>query len=85
LKALQRLAPRIKEAYPQLPFVLALDSLYGIGPVFALAQDFGWPDMVPFKEGRTPTLWQEIRAFLSACPENALARTWRDGRVLQFR
>jgi hypothetical protein len=37
LKALHRLLPRIKEDYPQLPFVLALDSLYGCGPVFALA------------------------------------------------
>src|SRR5262249_32002943 len=42
LKALQRLLPRIKEEYPQLPFVLALDSLYGCGPVFALAQQLGW-------------------------------------------
>jgi hypothetical protein len=42
LKALRRLAPRIKKAYPQLPFVLGLDSLYGCGPVFALAQDMGW-------------------------------------------
>src|SRR5262249_37575973 len=85
LKALRRLAPRLKKAYPQLPFVLALDSLYGVGPVFALAQDFGWSYVVTFKEGRTPTLWQEFRALLPACPENSLTRTWGDGRVQQFR
>jgi hypothetical protein len=85
LKALQRLAPRIKKAYPQLSFVLALDSLYGVGPVFALAQNFGWSYVVTFKEGRTPTLWQEFRALLPGCPENALTRTWGDGRVQQFR
>ncbi len=39
LKALQRLLPRIKKTYPQLRFVLALDSLYACGPLFALAQE----------------------------------------------
>jgi hypothetical protein len=85
LNALRRLAPRIKQAYPQLPFVLALDSVYGCGPVFALAQDLGWSYVVTFKEGRTPSLWQEFRALLPACPANALTRTWGDGRVQQFR
>ena len=59
LKALARLLPRIKKAYPQLRFVLALDSLYGCGPMFALAEQFGWSYVVTFKEGRTPALWQE--------------------------
>jgi hypothetical protein len=31
LKAMYRLLPRIKKDYPQLPFVLAVDSLYGQG------------------------------------------------------
>jgi hypothetical protein len=85
LKALHRLLPRIKKAYPQLGFVLALDSLYGCGPVFALAQEFGWSYVVTFKEGRTPALWQEFQALLPACPENSLKRVWGDGRVQQFR
>jgi hypothetical protein len=85
LKALHRLLPRIKKDYPQLPFVLALDSLYGCGPVFALAQEFGWSFVVTFKEGRTPALWQEFRALLAACPENVLRRQWADGRVQVFR
>jgi hypothetical protein len=33
LKALHRLLPRIKEVYPELPFVLALDNLYSCGPI----------------------------------------------------
>jgi len=85
LKALHRLLPRIKKDYPQLPFVLALDSLYACGPVFALAQELGWSYVVTFKEGRTPALWREFRALLPACPENVLERTWGDGRVQQFR
>jgi hypothetical protein len=85
LKALHRLLPRIKKDYPQLRCVLALDNLYACGPVFALAQELGWSLVVTFKEGRTPTLWREYQALRPACPENALTRTWGDGRVQEFR
>jgi hypothetical protein len=85
LKALERLAPRIKRAYPQAPFVLALDSLYACGPVLTLAERMRWSLVATFKEGRTPALWREFRALLPACPENALERVWGDGRVQQFR
>lgn len=85
LKALHRLLPRIKAAYPQLSFVLALDSLYGCGPLFALAQEYHWSFVVTFKEGRTPALWQEYRALLAQCPQNVLRRHWGDGRVQEFR
>jgi hypothetical protein len=85
LKALSRLLPRIKRTYPQLSFVLALDSLYGCGPLFALAQELGWSFVVTFKEGRTPSLWQEFQALLPQCPENILKREWGDGREQQFR
>jgi len=84
-KALARLLPRIKKAYPQLCFVLALDSLYGCGPVFALAQQFGWSFVVTFKEGRTPGLGREFQALLPECPENVRKREWADGRVQEFR
>jgi hypothetical protein len=85
LKALARLLPRIKQDYPQLPFVLALDSLYGCGPVFALAHKYHWSFVVTFKEGRTPALWQEYCALRSACPENVLRREWVDRPVQEFR
>jgi hypothetical protein len=85
LKALHRLLPRIKKAYPELPFVLALDSLYGCGPVFALAAKFEWSYVVTFKEGRTPALWREYQALLRACPQNVLRREWREGLVQEFR
>src|SRR5207248_2869189 len=84
-KALARLLPRIKETYPQLPFVLALDSLYGCGPVFALARQFGWSFVVTFKEGRTPALWREFQALLPECPENVVKRVWKGGCVQEFR
>jgi hypothetical protein len=85
LKALHRLLPRIKASYPQLRFVLSLDSLYGCGPLFALAQQYDWSFVVTFKEGRTPALWREYRALLAQCPQNVLHREWGDGRVQEFR
>jgi hypothetical protein len=85
LKALQRLLPRIKQAYPQLSFVLALDGLYACGTMFALAKALQWSYVVTFKEGRLPTLGREYRALLAHCPENALARSWADGPQQQFR
>jgi hypothetical protein len=85
LKALRRLLPRIKADYPQLPFVLALDSLYGCGTAFALAQQLGWSFVVTFKEGRARALWQEFRALLPACPQNVLRRQWADRPAQEFR
>ena len=85
LKALDRLLPRIKETYPQLAFVLALDNLYACGRVFALAQKLRWSYVVSFKEGRTPALWREFQALLPQCSENTLRRPWDAGRVQEFR
>src|SRR5262249_44518224 len=68
LKALGRLLPRIKKTYPQLRFVLALDSLYACGPLFALVEPLQWSFVVTFKEGRTPALWQEYQALVRLCP-----------------
>jgi len=85
LKALARLLPRIKKTYPQLDFVLALDSLYGCGPLFALAKQYGWSFVVTFKEGRTPALWREYCALRQACPQNVLKQQWGDGLRQEFR
>ena len=85
LKAAQRLLPRIKKAYPQLRFVLALDNLYACGRLFALAEELNWSFVVTFKEGRTPALWRDYQELLALCPENTLSRTWGDGRVQTFR
>jgi hypothetical protein len=85
LKAFMRLMPRIKQQYPQLAFVLAMDSLYGVGPVFALTKEYHWSYVVTFKEGRTPALWKEYRTLLPLCSENTLHRTYGDGKVQEFR
>jgi hypothetical protein len=85
LKALARLLPRIKRDHPQLAFVLALDGLYACGPLFALAKELGWSFVVTFKAGRLPTVWEDFRALLPACPENSLRRQWAGGLVQEFR
>jgi hypothetical protein len=85
LKALARLLPRVHREHPQLRFVLSLDSLYGCGTAFALAEPFGWPFVATFKEGRTPALWQEYQALLQASPRNRLRREWGDGLVQEYR
>ncbi len=85
LKALLRMAPRIKKTYPQLPFVMALDNLYACGPVFALAKELHWSYVVTFKEGRTPALWREYRALLAECPQNVVQCDWVDRPAQTFR
>ena len=77
-RAMQRLCPRIKKTFPQLRFVLALDSLYACGPVFDLTKQLDWSFVATFKEGRTPALWQEFQALLPKCPENVLQCNWDD-------
>jgi hypothetical protein len=85
LKALHRLLPRIKQRFPQLRFILAMDALYACGPVFALVQEMDWSFVVTFKEGRTPTLWREFRTLLALCPDQYLRRDWVDRPVQEFR
>jgi hypothetical protein len=85
LRALARLLPRVKRDHPQLRFVLAVDSLYACGTVFALAQELKWSFVVTFKEGRTPALWREYQALRAACPDNCRRLAWGDGRVQEFR
>jgi len=84
LKAMQRLLPRIKKEYPQLRFVLSVDSLYACGTTFALVEQLGWSCVATFKEGRTPALWREYVALREQCPQQVVRRSW-DKRVEAFR
>jgi hypothetical protein len=65
LKAFQRLAPVLKQAFPQLRLCLSGDSLYGCGAFFAVCQKHDWRFVVTFKPGRTPELWKEFKALLA--------------------
>jgi hypothetical protein len=68
LQAFPRLAPTLKQAFPQLRLCLSGDSLYGCGTFFAVCQTNDGRFVVTFKPGRTPELWQEFNALLALDP-----------------
>jgi hypothetical protein len=79
LKALSRLAPRVKKTYPQLQLVLAGDSLLACGRVLQLAKDHRWSYVLTFKEGHMPAVWAEFQQLLALCPTNRLERQTAEG------
>ena len=72
LKAFARLAPALRQAYPQLPLCLTSDSLYGCGPALQIAHDHRLSYIFTFKPGRTPALWDDFQSLLPLVPENTL-------------
>lgn len=86
LKAFARLARRLKQEYPQLKIVVAVDALFACGAFFQIIHDLDWSYVVTFKEGRLPTVWDEFQRLLPLCPDNV--RTWslpnRTRRVLRW-
>lgn len=61
-KAFPRLAELLRQRFPKLPICLAMDSLYGVGPVLDLCQRHRFSYIVVFKEGRAPAFYQEAVA-----------------------
>jgi hypothetical protein len=64
LKAFGRLAPKLKEAFPQLQLVSTGDNLYCCGAYLSVCRKYDWSYVITFKEGRTPELWKEFQAQL---------------------
>jgi hypothetical protein len=85
LKALSRLAPRLKKEFPQAHFILAGDSLYACGRTFQLAQDLNWGYVLTLKPGRLPTIWDEFQRLLPLCPRHVLERLLADGTRQVYR
>jgi hypothetical protein len=75
LKAFSRLAPKLKQRFPQLSIVLAGDGLYACGRVFQLAAAYDWAYVVTFKEGDLPSVWDQFQRLLDLYPENVLLHT----------
>lgn len=84
LKALDRLAPRLKRDFPQLSLVLAGDGLYACGRVLAIARQYDWHYVLTLKGGRLPTVWDEFQRLLPLCPRNRLERTLEDGTRQEY-
>jgi len=85
LKAFSRLAPQLKQAFPQAAIVLAGDSLFACGRVLDVCLQHHWEFVLTFKEGHLPSLWQEYESLLPLCPRNRLERVTPDGVTQVYR
>ena len=59
IKAFKRLAKKLKKAFPRLPIILLMDSLYAAKPVLDLCKEYHWNYIIRFKDGRIPSIAQE--------------------------
>jgi len=69
LKALRRLAARLRQDFPQLPVCVSGDGLHACGEGFQIAQDYNLAFIHVFKPGRLPALWRDFQELLPLCPE----------------
>jgi hypothetical protein len=82
LKALRRLAGRLRQEFPQLPICVSADSLHACGEGLQIAQDYKLSYIYVFKEGRTPALWRDFQDLLKLCPDQEV-RVQTPARVEQ--
>jgi hypothetical protein len=71
-KAMRRLLPRVKKAFPGLAFCLLLDSLHCNEPTFRLCQEYDWRFIIVLKEGALPSVMEEFEALKTQSPENQI-------------
>jgi hypothetical protein len=69
LKALRRLAARLRAEFPQVRICLSGDGLYACGEGFQVANDYKCDFIYTFQPGRLPALWEEFQALLRLCPD----------------
>lgn len=79
LKAFSRLAPALKQQFPQLRLCVTVDALYACGRFFQVCQDNDWSFICTLKPKDLPTVWRDFQALLPLCPENTLERTLPSG------
>ena len=58
-KAFQRLAQKLKKAFPRLPIILLADSLYASEPVMETCRGNGWEYIIRYKTGSIPSITEE--------------------------
>lgn len=59
-KAFQRLASKLKKAFPRLPICIMGDSLYASEKVFQICADNQWKYLIRFKDGSIPSVASEF-------------------------
>ncbi len=82
LKALRRLAVRLRQEFPQLPICISGDGLYACGGVFQIAKEYNLSFVSVFKPGRMPKLWQEFQTLLALRPQQKV-EVWTPQKVHQ--
>jgi hypothetical protein len=85
LKALDRLAPKLKAALPHTGIVVCGDSLFACGRMLQLCQDNRWSYVLTFKQGHMPAVWADFQGLLRLSAENTLERTLADGTRQVYR
>lgn len=85
LKALRRLAARLRQEYPQLRMCVSGDGLHACGEGFQIAKENNLSFIHVFKEGRMPALWQEFQALLKEVPEQKVEVQTPQGVVQVYR
>jgi hypothetical protein len=75
LKALRRLAAKLRVDFPQLRICLSGDGLFACGEGFQIAKDYRFDYVYTFKAGRMPALWQDFQGLLRLCPEQQVEIT----------
>jgi len=60
IKAFDRLAKRLKKAFPRLPLVLLLDGLYPKDPVFNICETNRWPYIITLKDKSLKSVQEQI-------------------------
>ncbi|MBB2181375.1 transposase family protein [Lachnospiraceae bacterium MD1] len=59
-KAFERLATKLKKAFPRLPICIMGDSLYASEKVFQICDDNQWKYLIRFKDGSIPSVATEF-------------------------
>ncbi|MGI6449370.1 MAG: hypothetical protein ACOX3R_03455 [Desulfitobacteriia bacterium] len=67
-KAFERLAKRLKEAFPKLKITLLVDGLYACGPVIQKCREYGWGYMIVLKEDGMKDVWREAMGLMRLNP-----------------
>jgi hypothetical protein len=62
-KAFQRLAIKLKKAFPRLPIILLVDGLYPYEGFFATCEVNNWAYSATFKDGCLRTVWEEVQGL----------------------
>lgn len=63
LKAFKRMSEKLKKAFPRLPILLLMDSLYASKSVMDLCKENKWNYIIRFKDGSIPYIAKEYEAI----------------------